>query len=116
MTKNSGGLVYSTEVGRTCSFCEKAIDSCICEDALPEGDGIARIRPEKKGRGGKVVTTISGLMLDKKELAALAKQLKKRCGTGGSVKNHVIEIQGDVCEIIQQELTKKGITNKRSGG
>ena len=116
MAKNNGGLVYSTQVGRTCSSCEEAIDACICEEALPEGDGTARIRPEKKGRGGKVVTTISGLILDKKELSLLAKQLKKRCGTGGSVKNSVIEIQGDVCEIIQQELNKKGIKNKRSGG
>lgn len=116
MAKNNGGLVYSTEVGRTCPECEQAIDACICKDVLPEGDGIACIRPEKKGRGGKTVTTISGLIMDKKTLSDLAKQLKKRCGTGGSVKNQVIEIQGDVCDIIKQELDKKGIKNKRSGG
>lgn len=100
-------LVYSTETGR------------IREETREEeilGDGRVRVQLVKNGRGGKTVTCISGLPLPARELEALAKQFKKRCGSGGSVKNGVIEIQGDFAEVLLAELKKAGYDAKRSGG
>lgn len=82
----------------------------------PEGDGIARIRRETKGRGGKTVTTVSGLLLQSEELKALGKKLKTRCGCGGSVKEGVIEIQGDHAELITAWLKEQGFQARRAGG
>ena len=82
----------------------------------PRGDGIARVRRETQGRGGKTVTTVSGLGLASDALAALASELKRRCGTGGSVKDYVIEIQGDHREAIVAELERRGFTVKLAGG
>lgn len=82
----------------------------------PQGDGVVRVRRETQGRGGKTVTTISGLGLASDALAALASDLKRRCGTGGAVKDWVIEIQGDHREAIVQELEKRGYKVKLAGG
>ena len=100
-----GGLVYSTDAGRLCPGCEQPVAQCRCADqAIPEGDGIARVRRETKGRGGKTVTTVTGVLLNADDLKALAKRLKNRCGCGGAVKDGIIEIQGDkvdqVCELL----------------
>ena len=112
-----GGLVYSTDAGRHCPDCGKPVDACICtQQAIPEGDGIARVRRESKGRGGKTVTTISGVPLPPDQLKALAGNLKRRCGTGGAVKDGVIEIQGDHVELLLGELAKQGFKAKKSGG
>lgn len=100
-------LVYSTETGRIRDEPEE-------EQIL--GDGRVRVQLVKNGRGGKMVTCISGLPLKASELAVLGKQLKKRCGTGGSVKNGVIEIQGDFADVLVAELKKVGYDAKRSGG
>ncbi len=107
MTRNSR-LVYSTELGRIPPQ-EKA-------PSLPKGDGIARVRREKQGRGGKVVTTISGVLLPDSGLKELASDLKRCCGAGGSVKNGVIEIQGDHAESVISELEKRGYKARRAGG
>ena len=82
----------------------------------PRGDGIVRVRRETQGRGGKTVTTVSGTGLASDALAALASDLKRRCGTGGSVKDQVIEIQGDHRPVIVAELEKRGFTVKLAGG
>ena len=82
----------------------------------PRGDGIVRVRRETQGRGGKTVTTVSGVGLPSDELGALASELKRRCGTGGSVKDYVIEIQGDHREAIVAELERRGFTVKLAGG
>ncbi len=82
----------------------------------PKGDGVVRVRRETQGRGGKTVTTISGVSLASDALLALASELKRRCGTGGSVKDHVIEIQGDHRPAIVAELEKRGFTVKLAGG
>lgn len=79
-------------------------------------DGTVRIRRETKGRKGKGVITISGLPLQEAELKALAKELKQKCGTGGSVKEGVIEIQGDQREVVKAELERKGYRVKLAGG
>lgn len=107
MSKNSR-LVYSTDGGRV----QEAKDV----KQPPKGDGVVRIRRETSGRKGKGVTTISGIETDEKSLGGLAKELKQLCGTGGSVKNWVIEIQGDHREKIRAALEQKGYTVKLAGG
>ncbi len=82
----------------------------------PQGDGIVRVRRETQGRGGKTVTTVSGTGLASDDLRELASDLKRRCGTGGSVKDYVIEIQGDHRTAIVAELEKRGFKVKLAGG
>lgn len=112
-----GGLVYSTDKGRLCPDCQQPVDHCQCrQNAVPAGDGIARVRRETKGRGGKTVTTITGVPLAEPELKELASALKRRCGTGGSLKDGIIEIQGDQVVLLVEELSKRGFQVKKSGG
>jgi translation initiation factor 1 len=115
---SSGGLVYSTEVGRTCPVCRNAIAACTCAAARarPHGDGIARIRRETGGRGGKTVTVVTGLDLDEAALVALSKRLKAACGTGGTVRDDVLELQGDHRDQLAALLAKEGFTTRRAGG
>jgi translation initiation factor 1 len=80
------------------------------------GDGIARIRREVGGRGGKTVTTVSGLTLDETALLALSKRLKTACGTGGTVKGGVLELQGDHRDAVATLLAKEGLRTKFAGG
>jgi len=114
------GVVYSTEQGRMCPDCGRAIAECVCRElrdqAVPAGDGVVRVSREKKGRKGKGVTLISGVPLDENKLRNLAKQFKRRCGAGGTVKDRVIEIQGDHRDVLIEELKKQGYTVKRAGG
>jgi translation initiation factor 1 len=119
--KNSLGasrLVYSTDLGRTCPTCRQSKDNCICKQsfAVPAGDGVARVSRSSKGRGGKTVTLVQGLALDEATLSQLAKQLKAACGTGGTVKEGVIEVQGDHRELVMRLLTSQGFTVKAAGG
>lgn len=112
-----GGLVYSTDAGRHCPDCNQPVGACICKQSvIPAGDGIARVRRETKGRGGKTVTTVSGVPLAEDALKELATALKKRCGTGGALKDGVIEIQGDHVELLLEELARRGFKAKKSGG
>jgi len=116
---SSGGLVYSTESGRMCPDCRQALAHCQCKQAaraVPAGDGIARVSRETKGRGGKSVTVVKGLHLDAMALAVLGKQLRTACGSGGTVKDGVIEVQGDHCDRIIDVLTQGGHRAKRAGG
>jgi translation initiation factor 1 len=126
-------LVYSTEFGRACPECGRPVDECICprgraaksaagdgegSDAAPADitGGTIRVRRETKGRGGKTVTTISGVQLQGAALEALASELKRRCGTGGSVKDGVIVIQGDNREKAAAALQAYGYKVKLAGG
>lgn len=115
---NNTGLVYSSEHGRMCPSCEKPIATCLChkKKASPKSDGIVRLMRETKGRKGKGVSLITGVPLNDNDLRTLAKQLKQKCGSGGTVKNGVIEIQGDHRDTLMAELKKKGYTVKKSGG
>lgn len=116
---SKGGLVYSTEVGRTCPACRRALAECACRaaaKAAPAGDGVVRVSRQTKGRGGKCVTVVKGLALDAEALAALGKQLRAACGSGGTVKDGVIEVQGDHCEAIMAQLEKQGHKPRRAGG
>jgi translation initiation factor 1 len=112
-----GGLVYSTEAGRMCPGCRQPVAQCICKQAVvPVGDGTVRVSRETKGRGGKAVTLVKGVALDAAGLTALGKQLKAACGTGGTVKDGVIEIQGDHVDKVVVALQTQGHKVKRAGG
>ena len=114
----TSGLVYSTESGRMCPACRQPVAACACgrPAAAPAGDGIVRVSRETRGRAGKGVTLVKGLALDAAALVQLAKQLKAVCGSGGTVKDGVIEVQGDHCERVIEHLKKDGWTVKRAGG
>jgi translation initiation factor 1 len=71
---------------------------------------------DRKHRGGKTVTVITGIVASDEDLNAIAQQLKKQCGSGGTVKDGTIEIQGDHCEKVQARLTEMGYKVKRAGG
>ncbi|MFZ7126030.1 MAG: translation initiation factor Sui1 [Desulfobacterales bacterium] len=116
-------LVYSTEQGRMCPDCGRPQSKCVCKrkrktkaDHRDAGDGIVRVKREVKGRGGKTVTTLSGFQESDAELKQIASGLKNLCGTGGSVKDGVILIQGDHRETLKTELTKQGYKVKLAGG
>lgn len=115
--KSSGGLVFSTEQGRMCPECRNPVADCTCrEPQRPQGDGIVRVSRETKGRKGKGVTLVTGIPMDDKELKAYAKVLKAKCGTGGTVKDGVVEIQGDQRDLLIPLLEQKGWVVKRAGG
>ncbi|MCF8025521.1 MAG: translation initiation factor Sui1 [Desulfobacteraceae bacterium] len=111
-------LVYTTEEGGLCRKCGKPAKKCTCrtKQKAPAGDGTVRVSRETKGRKGKGVTLITGLGLDENQLKQLAKRLKAKCGSGGTVKNGIIEIQGDRRDILVEELGREGFTIKRAGG
>ncbi|MBX3687505.1 MAG: translation initiation factor Sui1 [Rhodocyclaceae bacterium] len=114
-----GGLVYSTESGRMCPQCRKPVEACNCAAqaaAALGGDGVVRVSRETKGRGGKAVTVVRGVARGAMELALLGKQLRTACGSGGTVKDGAIEVQGDHCERVIEQLRKQGFTVKRAGG
>ncbi|MED5621490.1 translation initiation factor Sui1 [Ideonella sp. BN130291] len=113
----SGGLVYSTEGGRMCPSCRRPLAQCVCQQRMrPAGDGVVRVSRETKGRGGKAVTLVRGVDADDAGLAALAKRLKAACGSGGTVKDGVIEVQGDHVDTVMALLVKDGRVVKRAGG
>jgi translation initiation factor 1 len=116
--REAGGLVYSTDSGRICPGCRQPAAQCICRQAAarPVGDGVVRVSRETKGRGGKAVTLVRGLALAPDALATLAKQLRTQCGAGGTVKDSVVEIQGDHAERLVALLQQQGFSVKRSGG
>jgi translation initiation factor 1 len=117
-----GGLVYSTDMGRMCPACRQPLAGCLCtvKPARPAGDGIVRVSRETQGRKGKGVTVVRGLPGDDAALAELARRLKALCGAGGTLKDGVVEVQGDhrerVVEFLQKALEPAGVKVKRSGG
>lgn len=116
--KNDNGIVYSTEQGRMCPGCGRAVGQCVCgsDDSVPAGDGIVRISRQTKGRAGKAVTVVTGIPVTKSELKKLARELKARCGCGGTVKDDAIEIQGDKRDEALEVLKAKGYSVKLVGG
>ncbi|HKK22662.1 MAG TPA: translation initiation factor Sui1 [Pseudohaliea sp.] len=114
----AGRIVYRTDSGRGCPDCGQPVPSCRCGQAPAPmaGDGIVRLRRERKGRGGKAVTVVDGVPLPPAALKALARRLKQRCGVGGAVKDGLIEIQGDQREVLKSLLEGEGFTVKIAGG
>ena len=91
--------------------------SCTCKKtAVPKGDGVVRVSLQTKGRGGKSVTLVKGLALDADALAVLGKQLRSACGAGGTVKDGVVEVQGDHVDTLLAALHRLGHSGKRAGG
>ncbi len=118
MRKPAGGLVYSTEGGRMCPQCRKPVAACDCKApaAVPAGDGVARVALQTKGRAGKAVTVVRGLTLDPAALAALGKALRAACGSGGTVKEGTLEIQGDHVAQVLTLLAERGVVARRQAG
>ena len=108
--RDDSKLVYSTAVGRVAPKKDPVAPR------RPRGDGIVRVRREVKGRRGKTVTTIDGVPLPDEDLRALASELKRSRGTGGTVKDGVIELQGDHRDALIAELEDRGYTVKKAGG
>lgn len=111
-------LVYSTDGGRTCPDCRRPLADCRCRQAAapPVGDGTVRVSREKQGRGGKTVTVVRGLALAPDALAVLGKRLRSACGTGGTAKDGLLELQGDQVERVLALLAEDGYKARRSGG
>ena len=117
-------LVYSTEqvvprlprsYRKDKKSANKPVDK-VPHTNLPPSQQKATVRLDRKGRGGKSVTVIEGLRMPQKEREALLKQLKSKLGTGGTVKDTCLEIQGDYCDALMAALEKLGYPTKRSGG
>ncbi len=112
-------LVYSTNGGRTCPTCRQAQADCRCKALASNailGDGKVRVRRETAGRKGKGVTVVLGLPMTADGLADVAKKLKAACGSGGTVKDGTVEIQGDHVDKVMQWLTQAGHAPKKAGG
>ena len=115
----TGGLVYSTEGGRMCPGCRRPLAQCSCSKAVTPAapaDGIVRVLRETKGRGGKSVTVVRGVAGDAAALLQMGQQLKAACGSGGTVKDGSIEIQGDHVEKVMDLLRQRGLQVRRAGG
>jgi translation initiation factor 1 len=117
----SDRIVYSTDSGRItlCAMCGQPYKRCRCEQpasTTKKSDGFVRLMRDRKGRGGKTVTVITGVPGNDTALSALAQQLKKLCGSGGTIKDGTIEIQGDHCDKVQAKLVELGYKVKRVGG
>jgi translation initiation factor 1 len=114
---SKGKIVYSTNPDwkETCSVCHNPVDECTCESKNQSASvrNAVYIKREVKGRGGKTVTTVSNVGVD---LKRIQKELQRLCGAGGTVKNGIIEIQGDHREKIKAHLEKKGLRVKLAGG
>ncbi|MCK4502525.1 MAG: translation initiation factor Sui1 [Desulfuromonadales bacterium] len=119
MSNSNSRLVYSDENNSICRRCNKPLQKCQCRNAVASsstGDGVVRVQRSTKGRKGKGVTLITGVPLGGEELKTLAKTLKQKCGSGGTVKAGVIEIQGDHRDFLLELLREKGWTVKKAGG
>jgi translation initiation factor 1 len=112
-------LVYSSQHGRVCRRCGRPMPVCKCKQAKTAAagaSGVVRIGRETKGRKGKGVTVVTGAPLTGDALDELGSKLKRLCGSGGTVRDGVIEIQGDHRDLLVAELSKLGWTVKKSGG
>ena len=109
--------VYSTAAGRICPTCGWPAEDCKCSSSFARDEPVparvtARLRVEKKGRGGKTVTVVYGLPRNTAFLKALAQELKRVCGTGGAPAEDGVELQGDLRDRVRDYLLKKGFSVK----
>ena len=113
--RRNGTLVYSTDAGRICAGCGWPACDCKCSKTADQpipARIVAKLRMEKKGRGGKTVTVVDGLPRNGAFLKDLCQELKRACGTGGAVAEGAIELQGDLRERVREVLLKKGLVVK----
>lgn len=113
-------IVYSTGIGPICAGCRRPVAQCACKSAkgkpVRPDAAVVRVGRQTQGRAGKAVTVISGLTLGPDALEALAAELKRRCGSGGTVRDGAIEIQGEHRDRLVRELIQRGFAARRSGG
>ncbi len=113
-------IVYSTGIGPICAGCRRPVAQCACKSAkgkpLRPDTGGVRVSRQTQGRAGKAVTVVSGLPLGADALEALATELKRRCGSGGTVRDGTIEIQGEHRDRLVEELIRRGFAARRAGG
>lgn len=118
-------VVYDSDHGRICPACQKPAKSCACRQrqtspnqrqAAPKGDGVVRVSRDRRARRGKTVTVISGVPGNPAALDELGGTLKRLCGSGGTVKDGVIEIQGDHRDLVLSKLLDMGYRAKLAGG
>jgi len=118
MTERSNArTVYSTGAGRICSGCGWPQQDCKCSSTLGRDETVparivAKLRMEKKGRGGKTMTVVYGLPRNDAFLKELTQELKRSCGTGGTAIEDGVELQGDLRDRVREFLLKKGMTVK----
>jgi translation initiation factor 1 len=109
-------LVYASNIGRVCPGCGWPAGDCKCSSTFANDPVpvriVAKLRVEKKGRGGKSVTVVDGLPRNAAFLTALSAELKRTCGTGGTVFETGVELQGDLRERVREALVKKGFVVK----
>jgi len=112
------GIVYTTGLGAICPGCRRRVADCVCRKpgGQPARDKVVRVSREVAGRKGKGVSVVAGLPLGPGELETLAGELKRRCGSGGTVRDGRIEIQGDHRDLLVTELARRGYQVKRAGG
>lgn len=115
MSRDNLRTVYSTEEG-FCPRCGQAPCRCRPAGSLPPEQQTLGILRERKGRGGKTVTVVRDLRLNPQDMKSLAAKLKNACGSGGTVKDQTIEIQGDHREKVAQVLRDLGYKTKMAGG
>ncbi len=109
--KDRMGIIYSTNRDFNYDY-----DSPESEETLPPEEQDLRVKIDRKGRKGKTVTLVTGFKGTKEDLEDLGKKLKSKCGTGGSVKNGEIIIQGDFADRVISVLRENDFMVKRSGG
>jgi translation initiation factor 1 len=110
--KPNARLVYSTDSAGRCPGCGWPQRNCQCSrthagKADVPARIVAKLRVEKKGRGGKTVTVVYGLPQNTEFLRELSQELKRACGTGGTATDDGVELQGDLSERVRSELTKR---------
>jgi len=115
--RNNARLIYSTDTGGKCPVCGWPQRNCQCSsrrdatEAVPSRI-VAKLRTEKKGRGGKTVTVVYGLPRNPEFLRELSQDLKRACGAGGTVVEDGVEIQGDLAGRVREALEKRGYVVK----
>jgi len=116
--RSTPGIVYATGLGSLCPGCRRPVAACTCRkpDGRPARDGVVRVSREVAGRRGKGVSVVTGVPLAGPELEALAGELKRRCGSGGTVRDGRIEIQGEHRDLLVAELERRGYKVRRAGG
>ena len=115
--RSNARTVYSTGAGRVCPGCGWPADNCQCSSTIGRDEAVpdrvvAKLRMEKKGRGGKTVTVVYGLPRNGAFLKELTQELKRVCGTGGTTTDDGVELQGDLRDRVRDALVKKGYVVK----
>jgi translation initiation factor 1 len=115
--RDNGRIVYSTDIGRICPACGRPVRDCHCASSTARDESlparlVAKLRIEKKGRSGKTVTVVDGLPRNSAFLKDLSNELKRACGTGGSVAEGSVELQGDLRDRAREFLVNKGFAVK----